>query len=160
MRKKEKAIINPEDFRARRQSRRMSRIPLYEVIDRSPDPVKKMQTYEWFLEPQFYLVTCLYMAARLFINLSQTYITFYVQYALQLSPDMLAIIPMVMFISGFAISIVLGYIGEKVGYRVSFLISCFIGIGKFIVDFPSIMYTLLGLLQTILRLNLQNCKSL
>ena len=139
MRPKENAITKPEDFQARRQSRRMSRIPLYEVIDRSPDPVKKMQTYEWFLEPQFYLVTCLYMAARLFINLSQTYITFYVQYALQLSPDMLAIIPMVMFISGFAISIVLGYIGEKVGYRVSFLISCFIGIGKFIVNFLTIL---------------------
>ena len=138
MRLKENAITKPEALQARRQSRRMSRISLYEVIDRSPDPVKKIQTYEWFLEPQFYLVICLYMAARLFINLSQTYIPFYVQYGLQLSPDMLAIIPMVMFISGFAISIVLGYIGEKFGYRVSFLISCFIGIGKFIVNFLTI----------------------
>ena len=138
MRKKENALTKPEGFQARKQSRRMSRISLYEVIDRSPDPVKKMQTYEWFLEPQFYLVICLYMAARLFINLSQTYIPFYVQYGLQLSPDMLAIIPMVMFISGFAISIVLGYIVEKFGYRISLLISCFIGIGKFIVNFLTI----------------------
>ena len=113
----------------------MSRISLYEVIDRSPNPVKKMQTYEWFLEPQFYLVTCLYMAARLFINLSQTYITFYVQYALQLSQDMLAIIPMVIFISGFTISVVLGYVVAKFGYRIPFLISCVIGMGKFIFYF-------------------------
>ena len=138
MRQKENAFKKPEAFKARRQSRRMSRMSLYEVIDRSPDPVKKMQTYEWFMEPQFYLVTCLYMAARLFINLSQTYITFYVQYALQLSQDMLAIIPMVIFISGFAISIVLGYIVEKFGYRISFLISCVIGIGKLIVNFLTI----------------------
>ena len=138
MRQKENAFTKPEAFKARRQSRRMSRMSLYEVIDRSPDPVKKMQTYEWFMEPQFYLVTCLYMAARLFINLSQTYITFYVQFALQLSQDMLAIIPMVIFISGFAISIVLGYIVEKFGYRISFLISCVIGIGKLIVNFLTI----------------------
>ena len=138
MRQKENAFKKPEAFKARRKSRRMSRISLYEVIDRSPDPVKKMQTYEWFMEPQFYLVTCLYMAARLFINLSQTYITFYVQFALQLSQDMLAIIPMVIFISGFAISIVLGYIVEKFGYRISFLISCVIGIGKLIVNFLTI----------------------
>ena len=138
MRQKENEFKKPEAFKARRKSRRMSRISLYEVIDRSPDPVKKMQTYEWFMEPQFYLVTCLYMAARLFINLSQTYITFYVQFALQLSQDMLAIIPMVIFISGFAISIVLGYIVEKFGYRISFLISCVIGIGKLIVNFLSI----------------------
>ena len=138
MRQKENAFTKPEAFKARRQSRRMSRMSLYEVIDRSPDPVKKMQTYEWLMEPQFYLVTCLYMAARLFINLSQTYITFYVQFALQLSQDMLAIIPMVIFISGFAISIVLGYIVEKFGYRISFLISCVIGIGKLIVNFLNI----------------------
>ena len=145
MRPKENAITKPEAFQARRQSRRTSRISLYEVIDHSPDPLKKMQTYEWFLEPQFYLVTCLYMTARLFNILSQTYITFYVQYTLQLSQDMLAIIPMVIFISGFVISIALGYIVEKIGYRISFIASCIIGVGKVLVIYNYLIMLLLCL---------------
>jgi hypothetical protein len=33
----------------------------------------------WFTEPQFYLVALLYMATRLFVNLSQAYVPLFIQ---------------------------------------------------------------------------------
>ena len=33
----------------------------------------------WFTEPQFYLVALLYMATRLFVNLSQAYMPLFIQ---------------------------------------------------------------------------------
>ena len=91
---------------------------------------KPMKIYHWFQEPQFYLVAFIYMAARLFVNVSQSYITFYVQYTMELPSEMIAIIPLVMYISGFFISFVLQYVTEKVGYKIAFVSSCFVGLGK------------------------------
>ena len=84
------------------------------------------------MEPQFYLVACIYMSARLFVNVSQSYITFYVQYTVEgLSNDMIAVIPLIMFVSGFIVSIVLKFITDKVGLKIAFVGSCVIGLCKF-----------------------------
>ena len=106
----------------------MSQMSMKNALESSTIP--KMETLDWFLEPQFYLVCCLYMSARMFINVSQSYITFYVQYTLFLSQDMVAIIPMVLFLSGFAISMVLNFIVDRFGYKISFIGACVVGIGN------------------------------
>ena len=97
--------------------------------------VKTMKIYEWLLKPQLYFVGYLYMTARLYINISQTYITFYVQYALLLSQDMVSNIPMTIFISGFAISMVLNFVTDKFGYKSTFMGSCIVGIGNFFLKY-------------------------
>ena len=92
--------------------------------------MKPMKIFHWFLEPQFYLVACIYMAARLFVNVSQSYITFYVQYTVNLSADMIAIIPLVMYMAGFFISLVLKLVTDRFGYKIAFVLSCAVGLGK------------------------------
>ena len=90
---------------------------------------KPMKIFHWFQEPQFYLVACIYMAARLFVNVSQSYITFYVQYTVALLSDMIAVIPLVMYIAGFFISLVLKFVTDRFGYKIAFVLSCIVGLG-------------------------------
>ena len=96
----------------------------------SDHAMKTMKTVDWFLEPQFYLVGCLYVVGRIFNNLSQTYVTFYVQYTLALSQEMIALVPMIMFVSGFATSMILSWAIEKLGYKITFVGSCTAAIGN------------------------------
>ena len=91
---------------------------------------KPMKILHWFQEPQFYLVACIYMAARLYVNISQSYVTFYVQYTVALSSDLIAIIPLIMYIAGFFISLVLKFVTDRFGYKVAFVLSCIVGLGK------------------------------
>ena len=74
------------------------------------------------------------MSARLFVNISQSYITFYVQYTVVLSADMIAIIPLIMYVAGFSISLVLKFVTDKFGYKIAFVLSCIVGIGKILAE--------------------------
>lgn len=47
-------------------------------------PVNHLKWHHWFTVVQFYKVSFLYMTTRLFINLTQTYVPFYLQETLQL----------------------------------------------------------------------------
>ena len=94
-----------------------------------------MKISDWFLEPQFYLVACIYMSSKLFVTISQSYIAFYVQYTLALPSEMVAIAPLIMFIAGFFTSLVLKFVTDRYGYQVAFVLSCIVGIGM--STFPS-----------------------
>ncbi|XP_022663384.1 major facilitator superfamily domain-containing protein 12-like isoform X2 [Varroa jacobsoni] len=59
---------------------------------------------EWFMESQFYIIGLLYMATRLYVNMSQVFIGLYLQEARQLPKESIAIIPLVMYVSGFLAS--------------------------------------------------------
>ena len=103
---------------------------------------KTMAILDWFMEPQFYLVACIYMSARLFVNVSQSYITFYVQYtvthtdAIKLEwSTMIALIPMIIFLSGFIVSMVLKFITDKFGHKIAFIGSCVVGLCKLMSGF-------------------------
>ena len=73
------------------------------------------------------------MSARLFVNVSQSYITYYVQYTVVgLSNDMIAVIPLVIFVSGFIVSIILKFITDRFGHKIAFVGSCVIGLCKFL----------------------------
>ena len=41
--------------------------------------VKNPSLVSWLLNPKLYFVACVYMATRLFVNLTQSYIPFYLQ---------------------------------------------------------------------------------
>ena len=94
-----------------------------------------MKIFDWFLEPQFYLVACIYMSSKLFVTISQSYIAFYVQYTLALPSETVAIAPLIMFIAGFFISLVLKFVTDRYGYQIAFVLSCIVGVGT--LTFPS-----------------------
>ena len=68
------------------------------------------------------------MSTRLFVNLSQAYIPFYLQITLELHSSYVATVPLVMFLFGFATSTCMKYINRRVGRKVTFILGCLIGI--------------------------------
>ena len=52
-----------------------------------------------------------------FVNVSQAYITFYVQYTIELPEAMIAIIPLIMYVAGIVVSFVLKLLTDKLGYK-------------------------------------------
>ena len=62
--------------------------------------VRPMKVMDWLKEPQFYQVAFIYMATRLYINVSQAYMPLYIQHSLELPAVSIAVIPLIMFISG------------------------------------------------------------
>jgi len=82
----------------------------------------------WFKVPAFYVVACLYMSTRLFVNLSQAYIPLYIQESLELSTVYIAIIPLVMFISGFFVSFFMNLLNRTLGSKGTFLLGAMIGL--------------------------------
>lgn len=81
---------------------------------------------DWFTQPSFYQVAFLYMATRLIVNLSQTYISMYLTNSLMLPKKYIATIPLVMYISGFISSFIMKplskFIGKSMTYFVGLLL--------------------------------------
>jgi len=94
----------------------------------SQTSVELMTISHWLLQTQFWKVTALYISARLFSNLSQAYIALYLEVSLQLRPDSVAIVPLVMFLSGFCTSTSLKTLIRIFGQRGVLVITCLIGL--------------------------------
>jgi len=103
----------------------------YEEINGDPrtlDLVQPMSMADWFREPQFYQVGCLYMATRLFVNLCQAYIPIYIQESLKLDSEYVAIIPLTMYSSGFITSFLMKVLNRKAGRKVAYLLGAAVGL--------------------------------
>ncbi|NXM05942.1 MFS12 protein, partial [Tyrannus savana] len=77
---------------------------------------------DWLLEPSFYQVAVLYMATRLIVNLSQTYIAMYLTNSLLLSKKYIATIPLVMYISGFLSSFLMKPVNKWIGRNLTYFV--------------------------------------
>lgn len=62
---------------------------------------------------------CVYMTTRLFVNLGQIYIPLYLQDTLELPSQYLAVLPFVMYISGYVTSFVIKPLNMEFGRKVS-----------------------------------------
>jgi len=93
------------------------------------DLVQPMGMSDWFREPQFYQVALVYMATRLFVNLSQAYIPIYLQESLEMESKYIAIIPLVMYSCGFVASFAMKILNSKAGRKVSYILGAVIGLG-------------------------------
>ena len=113
----------------KRLSRSFSRMSMASLANR----LKPMGLFQWFLEPQFYVVACIYMSTRLFVNISQSYITFYLQYTVMLDKKMVSVIPLVMYVAGFFISLVLQFVTNRFGFKIAFVLSCIVGLGMLLL---------------------------
>uniref|UniRef100_A0A8C3SI03 Major facilitator superfamily domain containing 12 n=1 Tax=Chelydra serpentina TaxID=8475 RepID=A0A8C3SI03_CHESE len=94
--------------------------PLLQKGHKSP-PRPLLLWKHWLREPAFYQVAMLYMATRLIVNLSQTYIAMYLTNSLMLPKKFIATIPLVMYISGFLSSFLMKPINRWIGRNVSSL---------------------------------------
>ncbi|XP_068853421.1 major facilitator superfamily domain-containing protein 12 isoform X2 [Aphelocoma coerulescens] len=77
---------------------------------------------DWLLEPSFYQVAVLYMATRLIVNLSQTYIAMYLTNSLLLSKKYIATIPLVMYVSGFLSSFLMKPVNKWIGRNLTYFV--------------------------------------
>ncbi|KAM4629202.1 major facilitator superfamily domain-containing protein 12 [Polymixia lowei] len=83
----------------------------------------------WLTEPSFYQVAFLYMCTRLIVNMSQNYISVYLTYSLFLPKDFIAIIPLVMYVSGFVCSLVMKPVSKLVGISMTYFIGLLLVLG-------------------------------
>ncbi|XP_063747162.1 major facilitator superfamily domain containing 12b isoform X1 [Eleginops maclovinus] len=92
-----------------------------------PDLV--FQWKHWLKEPSFYQVAFLYMCTRLIANLSQTYISVYLTNSLMLPKNYIAIIPLVMYISGFVCTLVMKPVSKLMGISITYLVGLLLVVG-------------------------------
>nr|XP_034172580.1 major facilitator superfamily domain-containing protein 12-like isoform X2 [Osmia lignaria] len=77
---------------------------------------------------QLYQVACIYMPTRIFVNLSQIYVPLYLHESLSMPATSLAIIPLIMFLSSFAISLIIEKLNTKLGRKISYSFGVILGI--------------------------------
>ncbi|XP_029904959.1 major facilitator superfamily domain-containing protein 12 [Myripristis murdjan] len=81
-----------------------------------------LQWKHWLKEPSFYQVAFLYMCTRLIVNMSQTYISLYLTNSLLLPKNYIAVIPLVMYVSGFVCSLAMKPISKLIGISMTYLV--------------------------------------
>ncbi|XP_042905853.1 major facilitator superfamily domain-containing protein 12 isoform X1 [Parasteatoda tepidariorum] len=101
------------------------------VINEASNMIEKphLTWSDWFFQPQFYMVAILYTSTRLFFNISQVYMPMYIQDTLKLHKSKIAIIPLVIFLSGFLSSFIVKFINRHFGSKITYLIGCILGLG-------------------------------
>ena len=91
---------------------------------------EKMKPSDWFQDHQFYLIGLIYLSSRLIYLVSMAYIPFYVEYTLLLEKKFNAIVPLVMFVSGFVMSLVVEIVKKRISRNTIFAITNIFGLGK------------------------------
>ena len=94
----------------------------------SPGKIYEMKIYQWFLEPQFYLISLQYMSTRLNLLIAVLYIPFFVNKTLKLPNEYMATVPLVMFIARLIFSGSTKYLSDILGVKKLFVIFCGIGL--------------------------------
>ncbi|KAK3876009.1 hypothetical protein Pcinc_019151 [Petrolisthes cinctipes] len=100
-------------------------LPSPAVVDVPPH--FRMKAMDWFREIQFYQVALVYMGTRLFCNLTQAYVPIYLQDSLHLKQTSVAVIPLVMYTSGFLTTMLIKPLNKKMGRKASFLLGAILG---------------------------------
>ncbi|XP_074490913.1 major facilitator superfamily domain-containing protein 12 isoform X2 [Sebastes fasciatus] len=90
------------------------------ITSSSSQPRPVLQWKHWLKEPSYYQMAFLYMFTRLIMNLSQTYISVYLINSLMLPKNFIAIIPLVMYVSGFVCSLVMKPVSKLIGIIITY----------------------------------------
>lgn len=86
-------------------------------------PVYEHMTWKcWFRVGMFYEVGMVYMCTRLVVNVTQVFISFYLIVTLKMSATSIAIVPLLVYVSGFLATFFLRYLNEAMGRTGSFMI--------------------------------------
>lgn len=83
---------------------------------------------ELFSDIQVYQVALNYMCSRLFINLTQVFITLYLHESLDMIASSLAIVPLIMYLASLATSFAVGPINKMLGRKITYIFGAMIGL--------------------------------
>ncbi|XP_052795228.1 major facilitator superfamily domain-containing protein 12-like isoform X2 [Mya arenaria] len=75
----------------------------------------------WLKEHQFYQVALIYMSTRLVVNVSQVYLPMYITETIMMDKDSIAIIPLIVYVSGFVTSLAMKYTNKLFGRKMTYL---------------------------------------
>ena len=82
----------------------------------------------WLMRPSVYFVGCVYMATRLFVNLTQAYVPFYLQDSVNVGTIYLAVIPLVQFTASFLSSFLTSLANQRWGRHISWTLGSLLGL--------------------------------
>merc|ERR1719220_1409031 len=101
------------------------------------DTNREVKSIMWWLRlPSLYLVALVYMATRLFLNISQSYIPFYIQDSLRVEDaSMVARVPLVMFAASFIASFPTKIANRYVGRHSTWLLGAGLGLAASLTVF-------------------------
>lgn len=86
-------------------------------------PTRSHMTWKsWFQIGMFYEVGVVYMCTRLVVNVTQVFISFYLIVTLKMSATSIAIVPLLVYVSGFLATFFLRYMNEVLGRTGSFIL--------------------------------------
>ncbi|XP_008551681.1 major facilitator superfamily domain-containing protein 12 [Microplitis demolitor] len=109
-------------------------ITFHSIIQETPHdstgPIRRnLRPASSFLrDVKFYQVAVVYMATRLFVNISQIYVPLYLHDTLKMPATSLAIIPLIMYLSSFKVSLIIERINTKLGRKISYALGVLLGI--------------------------------
>ncbi|XP_066250431.1 major facilitator superfamily domain-containing protein 12-like [Euwallacea similis] len=83
---------------------------------------------ELFSDVRLYHVALNYMCSRLFINLTQVFITLYLHEALDMVASALAVVPLIMYIASLVTSFVVGSINRTFGRKITYIFGTVLGV--------------------------------
>ncbi|KAM7388073.1 hypothetical protein PAMP_024274 [Pampus punctatissimus] len=110
-------------------SEREDQLPITSSPSQEALPHPVFQWKHWLKEPSFYQVSLLYMCTRLIVNLSQTYISVYLTNSLMLTKNFIAIIPLVLYVSGFVCSLAMKPVSKLIGISMTYLVGLLLVLG-------------------------------
>ncbi|XP_052073197.1 major facilitator superfamily domain-containing protein 12-like isoform X2 [Mytilus californianus] len=82
----------------------------------------------WLKEIQFYQIGVVYMCARIFVNVTQIYLPLFITETLHMEKDNVAVIPLVVYISGFFMSLLMKPINTKIGKKAIYFVGIIFGV--------------------------------
>lgn len=92
---------------------------------------KVMMTWKcWLKERQFYQIAVVYMCTRLFVNVSQIYLPLFITETLNMQKANVAVMPLVVYVSGFFTSLVMRPINKKIGRKATYIIGIIFGVSS------------------------------
>jgi Na+/melibiose symporter-like transporter len=104
-----------------------------------------MRLLDWLKEPQLYQVCYLYLSSRVFVNLSQAYMTLYLDFTLKLKPERMALIPLMMYLASLFTSAFMNKLTGAVGRKSALLVAALLGLGGAVLvwfgDYADTLYT-------------------
>ncbi|XP_039277978.1 major facilitator superfamily domain-containing protein 12-like isoform X2 [Nilaparvata lugens] len=86
-----------------------------------------------FKDWHLYKVAIVYMATRLFVNMSQVLIPLYLQYFLLLPSESIATVPFVVFTMSFLTSLIIKPLNQRFGRKLAYSLGVFIGVASSII---------------------------